>query len=93
MRLRDILTKGKPVETIMARTNDPFGECEDGILFGYCQWDGEKLISLDGDYYSLEEEIVRFEYENENYLVYWIHSEWLHGTLDTREGDKHEDPK
>ena len=45
MKLRDILTKGKPVETIMARTNDPFDECEDGILFGYCQWDGEKLIS------------------------------------------------
>lgn len=93
MKLRDILTKGKPVETIMARTNDPFDECEDGILFGYCQWDGEKLISLDGDYYSLEEEIVRFEYENENYLVYWTHSDWLHGTLDTREGDRHEDPK
>lgn len=75
-KLRDILAKDKPIETIMARTNAPFADEKDGILFGYCKWDGEKLISLDGDYYSLDEEIVRYEFENENYLVYWFYSEW-----------------
>lgn len=77
MKLRDILTVGKPVEKIMERTNDPYGEIEDGILVGYCWWDGDDLIPLDGDYYSLDAEIERFEFESEDSLVYWVHSDWL----------------
>jgi len=79
MTLRDILTRGKPIETIMERCNDPYDEYEDGILSGYCQWDGEKLIPLDGDYYSLNTEIERFEWENESYLIYWTRVEWSKG--------------
>lgn len=81
MKLRDILQKGKPVELIEVRTNDPLEDpedvYEDGLLFGYCKWDGKDLIPLDGDFYSLDEEVVRFKFEDENHLIYWIYSEWV----------------
>lgn len=50
-------------------------------LFGYCEWDGEKLISHDGDSYELDDEIVKWEvhvYDNEPYIVYWLKTgEWI----------------
>ena len=84
MRLRDILPQ-RPVARIMVRTNYPEQledeltekEISDGMLFGYCAWDGEKLISLDGDSYSLNEIVVRYEWEDDGTLTYWTHAEYI----------------
>lgn len=74
MKLRDILPS-YPLQNIQVRTNDPFG---DDMLFGYCHWTGSELVSGDGDSYYLDEEVVKYEFDEENgRLTYWIHSEWM----------------
>ena len=73
MRLRDILPDYS-IEDIGVRTNDPWGG---DMLFGYCHWTGTELISGDGDNYSLDDEIVKYEFDEEKKeLTYWIESEW-----------------
>lgn len=73
MKLKDILPN-YPLENIEVRTNNPFGE---DILFGFCSWTGIDLISEDGDSYYLDEEIVKYEFDEKNKeLIYWIVSEW-----------------
>lgn len=73
MKVKDILPDC-PIKDIQVRTNDPWGG---DMLFGYCHWTGESLVSGDGDSYYLEEEIYKYEYDEENnYLTYWIISEW-----------------
>ena len=82
MKLRDILPD-HPVQ-IMVRTNYPENllpslsneMVEQGLLVGYCHWDGEKLISDDGDCYSLDEVISKYEYAADGSLTYWGISEW-----------------
>lgn len=72
-KLKDILPN-YPINNIEVRTNDPFG---DDMLFGYCHWTGTELISGDGDYYSLDEIITKYEFNEEKHkLTYWILSEW-----------------
>lgn len=47
------------------------------MLFGYVHWTGANLISVDGDSYFLDEEIEKWEYdENTRHLTYWFCSEW-----------------
>ena len=76
MRVRDILPD-YPVNNIMVRTNDPFGE---DMLFGYCHWTGTELVSADGDNYFIDEEVTKFELnEEKRELIYWIKSEWSTG--------------
>lgn len=77
LMVKDILPD-YPLDNIMVRTNFP--KCVedntgDGMLFGYVAWDGEKLISLDGDIYYLDEYVTKYEWAN-GQLVYWIHSTW-----------------
>jgi len=80
MILSEILIPGEPVENIMIRTNAPPSMAgEPDILFGYCAWDGEELISLDGDYYSLDWEVERYEWAEDDMLVCWIHVGWEGG--------------
>lgn len=73
MKVKDILPS-YPLEWIEVRTNDPFG---DDMLFGYCHWTCTNLVSADGDNYYLNEEIVKYEFDEENRkLIYWVVSEW-----------------
>ena len=73
MILKEILPN-HPVD-IQVRTNGPFGE---DMLFGFCYWTGTELVSKDGDSYSLEEDVVRYEFsENKTKLVYWFESIWI----------------
>ena len=44
---------------------------EDGMLFGYCKWDGKKLISMDGDNYYLDWVVEKYEYEGKEMTI-WI---------------------
>lgn len=71
MILKDLLKPNVP-QLIMARTFLHDGE---DLLFGYCHWDGNKLISDDGDGYYLDDVVVKYEYW-ENYLIYWFESKW-----------------
>lgn len=84
MKLKDILSNySKFPITCMERTYYPKfleddltdKEKNDGMLSGYCQWDGVKLSSLDGDYYSLDENILKYEWDN-NMLIYWVDCNW-----------------
>lgn len=74
MRLKDILPQ-TPVD-ITIRSNAPKGCEKEDILFGFCRWDGSKLVSLDGDDYELDDEIVKYEYESDGSLICWIAVTW-----------------
>lgn len=73
MKLIDILPN-YPLENIVVRTNDPYGG---DMLFGFCHWTGTELISGDGDTYSVNEEIIKYEFnEQGTSLTYWFESIW-----------------
>lgn len=74
MKLIDILPL-TPVENIMVRVNAPENIGGD-MLFGYCSWDCNKLVSLDGDSYSLDNVVVKYEF-NGSGLVYWKPVDWI----------------
>jgi len=83
MRFIDILPSFA-VDEIMVRTNYPEGlkdelsdaELKDGMLFGYCAWDGEHIKSLDGDTYPESLEIERYEVSDHGFVV-WFHSDYV----------------
>ena len=75
MKLRDILEGHAPVIYCQERTN--FEDIPDGIFTGSCKWTGTELLPLDGDIYSLDDEIYRYEWEEDGSLTYWVHSEWI----------------
>lgn len=75
MTIKDILTK-TPIECISVRCNAPDDYGQDDMLFGYCAWDGENLISLDGDSYELDDEITKYEFDESGNLTYWFYAEW-----------------
>ena len=77
MKLRDILPQ-HAVEVIEVRTNCPSDHDPDDTLFGYCAWDGEKLISLDGDSYFLDEEVYQYEWHDDGTLPH--HHPWWYIT-------------
>lgn len=85
-KLKDILPDH--YINIQSRTYDPDGE---DVLFGYCYWTGTELVSGDGDSYSLEEEVLKYEF-NEYGLAYWFESEWISGK-DISRGNKYETNK
>lgn len=78
--LREILNGTNNIN-IMYRTNSPIPEEED-MLFGYCKYENGKLISIDGDSYSLDDMISKYEFvesdehKNSIDLIVWIESEW-----------------
>lgn len=60
---------------ICVRTYDPDGN---DMLFGYCHWTGKELISDDGDTYSVEEDVAKFEFSaDKRKLTYWFEPNWL----------------
>ena len=48
---------------------------EDDMLFGYCYWDGEELLSGDGDNYYLNDIIERYQCDGKH-LTVWIEVKW-----------------
>lgn len=69
MKLKNILDDEDCYITY--RTTGPHGE---DILFGYCYWDGEKLKSKDGNSYSVEDEITKYELHSAGDLTVWYKS-------------------
>lgn len=78
MTLYDIV-KGKDFPEIEVRLYEPDGT--DG-LFGFCSYINGELISLDGDSYSLDEEIDKWIVIND-VLIVIEHTEYIHsdGTI------------
>ena len=74
MRLEDIV-KGKDFPKIMYRCNPPEG-IEDDCYVGICHYTHGQLIADDGDDYSLDDEIEKYEIDNWG-LIVWIHAEWI----------------
>ena len=74
LHLRDLLPVGKKVG-IEYRCNAPKCDDEDDMLFGYCYWDGEELLSGDGDNYYLNDVIERYQCDGKH-LTVWIEVEW-----------------
>jgi hypothetical protein len=72
MKLRDILPDS-PIAHIQVKCY------ELDMSFGYCSWTGTELISLDGDVYFLDEEIVKYKFNDDGSLTYWINWEWISG--------------
>ena len=76
MILKDLLTPGEPINEIYCRIYALDGE---DMLFGICHWDGEQLISDDGDNYSVTEIVSNHEWTyngEETILTYWVNCTW-----------------
>ena len=75
--LRDLLPAGKKVK-IEYRCDGPVDECDDteDMLFGFAIWNGEELISGDGDNYYLGDVVDRYEWNGDTYLTIWIEVVW-----------------
>ena len=71
IKLKDILPNHSI--DIQVRTYDPDGK---DILFGFCHWTGNELVSIDGDNYSVDEEVLKYSFDEDG-LIYWFESEWL----------------
>ena len=85
--LKDLLPAHKTVK-VEYRCNAPKDYDEEDMLFGYAIWNGEELISGDGDNYYLRDVVEDFEwtYSDEgDYLTIWIEVIWS--------GDKYESPE
>ena len=57
------------------RCNSPVSEEED-MLMGHAYWNGEELISKDGDNYYLNDFVYAYEWLNDLYLTVWIEVKW-----------------
>ena len=79
MKVRDCLDLTRDCDCIMYRTNSPF-EDEEDMLFGYASYKAgdNELTSEDGDNYSLNDEIYKYDWVR-NDLIVWIRSEWSSG--------------
>lgn len=73
--LRDLLPKGKKVK-VEYRCNAPKMDDEEDMLFGFAIWNGEELISGDGDNYYLGDVVERFEWHGDMDLTIWIEVMW-----------------
>lgn len=74
MKLREIVGTHN-YNTITYRTNGPFEE--DDVFAGACSYINGKLKPLDDDSYSLDDEIIKFE-GDDNSLTVWYKSEWIY---------------
>ena len=49
------------------------------MLVGFCFWDGSELTAIDGDSYSVEDEISSYEWDTPSNLTVWYESKWIEG--------------
>ena len=73
--LREIV-EGKNYPTIMYREMLPIDLFEgEDTLYGYCSYVDGELTSLDGDDYSLDDMIWKWEIDGDN-LTVWVEAEY-----------------
>lgn len=80
MTVKDLI-KNKDYDYISWRMNAPEDWIEEDILVGACKSKNGKLISIDGDSYSENEVIVRYEEWSDddfkNGLTVVVEAEWI----------------
>lgn len=71
MTLKEVLKETGYTGLIECRVNIYLNYRQETIdqLFGYCGWDGEKLISRDGDSYSLNDIVKDYYIDNQGVLT------------------------
>lgn len=69
-KLYNLLKLGERASIIYRCIND------DDKLYGYAYWDGERLESEDGGYYSIEDDIQSYSWDDDNTLIVWIEVAW-----------------
>ena len=74
MKLKDLCTPEQAIDTIQYRCYGPNQEDE---MLGYCTWNGTELSPLDGDYYSLEDEIIKYEQIDKDLLIVYVEVNWI----------------
>lgn len=76
IKLKDILPKN--IDCIIEyRTHTPDGT---DVLSGYCKWIKGNLVPMDGDDYSLEDEISNYEIsQSVSLITVWYESKWIEG--------------
>ena len=87
MTVKDAIEKtGFRFGHIEYRTNAVIDGEEQNIFAGLCSYDGEKLISLDGDSYSLDDQINWAKFDKgdmdnnrPDVLTVWYESRWVSG--------------
>ena len=82
MKLREILQRiNRDIPFISYRTFVSLNTDDDTDIFaGACEYKDGEIISLDGDSYSLEDEISAYEYDKQNnILAVWYKSKWIRG--------------
>lgn len=73
MCLRDILKKlNRDFKTIEYRTIISIDSDDVDTLFGYCRYIGGELMSLDGDNYDFNDEIIKYQIYKDDWLTVWI---------------------
>ena len=81
MTVRDAIEKtGFSYGDVEYRTNSFIDGKENDILMGTALYDGETLVPYDHDTYSLDDEIVEYEYVDNGedpYLIVWYESKWI----------------
>jgi hypothetical protein len=78
MTLRKILEDidDKKINFIEFRSVISIDSDDVDVLYGYCSYDGEQITSLDGDIYSLDDEIKGYK-EDGNILTVYYEGEWV----------------
>ncbi len=73
MCLKDILKKlDIDFKTIEYRTIISIDSNDVDTLFGYCRYIGGELMSLDGDNYDFNDEIIKYQIYKDDWLTVWI---------------------
>lgn len=75
LQVKDFCSLNEKIE-IEFRCNFPIPEEEDDMLMGHAYWNGEELISKDGDNYYLNDFVYAYEWVNDLYLTVWIEVKW-----------------
>ena len=81
MTVRDAINKTEfSYGDVEYRTNSFIQGKENDIWMGTVLYDGETLVPYDHDTYSLDDEIVEYEYVDNGedpYLIVWYESKWI----------------
>lgn len=81
MILEDVLKDVSCDIEIEVRCNSPVPEAGEDMLMGFCKWNGNEQVleSLDGDDYSLKDEIYDFAFDKEGSMTIWVQVDWITG--------------
>lgn len=81
MTLGNILQKiNRDIPLISYRTFVTVNGKDEDIFAGICEWVNNSLNSLDGDSYSLDDDIGAYNYDKQNnILTVWYSSSWIGG--------------